>query len=95
MAAINLTNCKTEVEGMTLTELIARKDALSLKLSLYKNFVYTAGESNYRARGTEIRIRPVIKAGELQKTVDQLAKKIRLLDNLLQKTNWQTDLIES
>ena len=28
MAAINLTNCRTKVNGMTLTALIARKDAL-------------------------------------------------------------------
>ena len=33
IAAINLTNCRTKVKGMTLTSLIARKDMLMLKLS--------------------------------------------------------------
>ena len=36
MAAINLTNCRTKADGRTLTELIAKKDALTLKLSAYK-----------------------------------------------------------
>ena len=35
MAAINLTNCKTTVNGMTLTELIAKKDALNIKVAAY------------------------------------------------------------
>ncbi|MBQ9698417.1 MAG: DIP1984 family protein [Acidaminococcaceae bacterium] len=94
MAAINLTNCNTKANGMTLTELIAKKDALSLKAAAYKDLVYTAGGNTSRARGTEIKIKSVIKAADLQKTVDRLAKEVRLLDNLLQETNWKTDLIE-
>ena len=94
MAAINLTNCRTKVKHMTLTELIARKDALMLKLSAYRDLVYIAGQSTNRARGTEIKVRTVIKAGELQKTADQIAKEVRELDNLLQETNWKTKLIQ-
>ena len=33
MAAINLTNCRTKVNGETLTALIARKDALLVRLA--------------------------------------------------------------
>ena len=95
MAQINLTNCRTKAGGKTLTELIARKDALSLKLSAYRDLVYTAGQSTSRARGTEIRVRAVLKASELQKQVDAMAKELRQLDNLLQETNWKTKLIES
>ena len=94
MASINETNCTTKVNGMSLTELIAKKDALSLKHSAYKNLVYTAGNNTYRARGTEIKVKAVIKAADLQKTVDKLAKEIRILDNLLQETNWKTELAE-
>ena len=39
-------------------------------------------------------MKAVIKAAELQKTVDRLAKEIRLLDNKLQETNWKTELVE-
>ena len=94
MAQINLTNCKTKVGGQTLTELIARKDAILLKLSAYRDLVYTAGQSTSRARGTEIRVRAVLKAYELQAAVDRMAKELRELDNLLQETNWKTKLIE-
>ena len=94
MAAINLTNCRTKSNGMTLTAMIARKDALLVKLSAYRDLVYEAGQSTNRARGTEIRVKAVIKAGELQRKVDQMAKEVRELDNLLQETNWKTKLIE-
>ncbi len=94
MASINETNCNTKVDGMSLTEIIARKDALTLRHSAYKELVYTAGNNTYRARGTEIKVKAVIKAAELQKTVDRLAKEIRLLDNKLQETNWKTELAE-
>ena len=95
VASINETNCNTKVDGMSLTELIARKDALTLRHSAYKELVYTAGNNTYRARGTEIKVKAVIKAAELQKTVDSLAKEIRKLDNKLQETNWKTELVES
>ena len=94
MAAINLTNCRTKADGMTLTMLIAKKDAMMLKLSAYRDMVYTAGQSTNRARGTEIKVKSILKASDLQKAVDQMAKEVRELDNLLQETNWKTRLIE-
>ena len=94
VAAINLTNCRTKVNGETLTALIARKDALLVRLSAYRDLVYQAGQNTSRARGTEIRVKATLKAADLQKTVDALAKEVRLLDNLLQETNWKTKLVE-
>ena len=80
---------------MTLTDIIARKDALTLKLSAYRDAAETAGQSTYRARGSEIRVKALVKAAELQKKADAMAKEIRELDNLLQETNWKTKLIET
>ena len=94
MAAINLTNCRTKANGMTLTALIARKDALMVKLSSYRDLVYSASQNTNRARGTEIKVKSLLKAGDLQKVADQIAKEDRELDNLLQETNWKTKLIE-
>lgn len=59
MARINHTNCQTCVEGKSLTELIARKDALSLKLRVYKELVYSASQTAYRARNTETKLNPL------------------------------------
>ena len=95
MARINHTNCQTCVEGKSLTELIARKDALSLKLRVYKELVYSASQTAYRARNTEIKIKSAISVSDWQAQVDRMAKELRLLDNRLQESNWTTDLIES
>ena len=92
MAAINRTNGRTHVNGMTLTELIAKKDALNLRISAYRDAVYTASENTSRARGTEIRVKALLSAAELQKQADALSADLRKLDNLLQETNWKTEL---
>ena len=91
---INKTNNLTQIGDMTITEVIAKKDALVMKARAYRDFVYEASSMTGRARGTEIKIIPTLKATELQKTVDKVSKEIRLLDNSLQATNWSTDLIE-
>ena len=91
---INQTNCQTIIDGKSLTELIAQKDALSLKIYAYKDIVYTAAQSVYRARNTEIKIKQTINVASWQAEIDQMAKNLRLLDNKLQENNWQTDLIE-
>ena len=77
-----------------MTELIARKDALSLKLRVYKELVYSASQTAYRARNTEIKIKSAISVSDWQAQVDQMAKELRLLDNRLQESNWTTDLME-
>ena len=94
MVAINLTNCKTKVDGMTLTEIIAKKDVLMLKIAAYKDMVYTDEQKVNRARGTEIKIISLLKTSDLQKTIDKMSKEVRILDNLLQENNWKTELIE-
>ena len=84
MADINLTNCQTEVDGKTLTELIAKKDALSLKLSSYRNIAAEANQNTRRARNTEIKIKSQVKVSQIQKAADDIAAEIRKTDNLLQ-----------
>ena len=91
---INLTNCSYLVDGQTLTELIAKKDVLRVKQSAWRDILYAASQSTQRARNTEIKIVPVLKAAQLQKKADELAKEIRLLDNKIQQANWTADLIE-
>ena len=42
VAAINLTNSRTEADGVTMTEMLARRDALKLKLSVLRSFLDNA-----------------------------------------------------
>ena len=46
IAHINQTNCETKIDGETLTELIAKKDTLLLKLSVYKDIVYSGSQTS-------------------------------------------------
>lgn len=91
---INLTNCRTIVDGKSLTEMIASKDCLTVKRAVYRDLIDAASQNTYRARETEIKVLPTVNVKNLQKQADGIAKEIRLLDNTLQSTNWTTDLIE-
>lgn len=91
---INRTNCETAVNGQTLTELIAKKDALSLKIHVYHDIVYAGSQISYRARNTEIKMKSTFSVAEWQTEIDRMAKELRQLDNKLQESNWKTDLIE-
>ena len=94
MAKINRTNCETVVEGKTLTELIARKDALLIRLSAYRDLVNTASQTARRATRSEIKIFSAVNVQDKQRMVDEMAKELRLLDNKLQATNWTVELKE-
>ena len=91
---INLTNCATIVEGRSLTQIIAEKEAAIMRLSAYRALADSASSINYRARGSEIKMIATVNVRELQKTADKIPKEIRTLDNLLQSTNWTVDSIE-
>ena len=94
IARINITNCQTECDGQSLTELIAKKDALLVKLHAYRDVVYAGSQTAYRARNTEIRIQSAVSVPAWQAEVDRMAKEVRELDNRLQQSNWTTDLTE-
>ena len=93
VARINLTNCRTVVEGKSLTELLARRDALKLKLSAYRLLAQSASHLGHRGMRSEIKWLSTVNVRELQKRVDQLAKELRALDNAIQAANWATELI--
>ncbi len=95
MERINYTNCNTLVDGESLTKLISRRDALTLKIKIYKDIAQTASQTVERARYSEIKILSTISASDIQKQVDDLSKQLRIVDNHLQENNWKTDLIEN
>ena len=55
---------------------------------------YEASQVSYRARGTEIKIKPAISVADWQAEIDRMAKELRLLDNTLQAANWSAELLE-
>ncbi|MBQ5453975.1 MAG: DIP1984 family protein, partial [Bacteroidales bacterium] len=91
---INLTNCSVKADGKTLTEIISEKDSLTKKHSILKNVVQSASNITNRATRSEIKIKRAVDVKTVQTAADEIAKRIRLLDNLLQQTNWTADLLE-
>lgn len=90
---INLTNAATVFEGETLTALLARRDTLSLELSIFRDFLQQASQRIDRYSKTEIKILPTVDVTAMQKTVDAKSKEFRQLDAAIQKLNWNTMLI--
>ncbi|MBQ8940991.1 MAG: DIP1984 family protein [Firmicutes bacterium] len=95
ISSINKTNNTVQVNGRTLTDIIAEKDAANIRLNSYRQFVNEAGNRTQRSRFSEIKIMCAVNVIELQRTADGYAKRVRELDNLLQQANWTTELIEN
>lgn len=92
---INLTNCTAKTDGKSLTELIAKRDILTLKAGALRAFAQAAAQKIDAYSRSEIKILSTVDVAALQKQVDEIARQIRQLDTTLQGANWQTDLIES
>ena len=93
IAKINICNCHTKTpDGKSITELIAKRDCLTLKLSAYRNVINDASCLTPRASRSEIKIISAVDVKKLQKRTDELAKELRLVDNLIQESNWLTEL---
>ena len=92
--AINLTNSSAKFEGASLTEMIAKKDTLSQKASVLRDFAKSASQKVDLYSNSEIKILSSVDVAMLQKQIDELSKEIRELDMKLQEANWQVDLVE-
>ena len=92
ISQINLTNCQTVSEGKSLTEMIAERDCLKMKLSAYQELTHQASQMGYRVRGSEIKVMTSFDVSAMQKEIDKMSKQYRLLDNAIQSLNWTTEL---
>lgn len=92
--AINKTNSLTYIEGESIADIIAKRDALGLKLSILRSFIDTASEKIDRYSNKEIKILSTVNVSEKQEEVDKLSKEYRLIDTKLQGLNWTIDLVE-
>lgn len=92
--SINLTNSNAKFDGMSLTEMIAKKDALVLKANVLREFATSASQKVDLYSNSEIKILSTVDVSALQKQVDALSKEIRELEMKLQEANWAVDLVE-
>ena len=92
MAQINLTNSRTVVEGRTLTEWIAQRDILKQRIETLRQLIDTASRLAQRATRSEIKILSAVDVPALQQQLDAACASLRKTDNLIQQTNWLTEL---
>ena len=94
ICSINLTNSSAKFDGFSLTEMIAKKDALVLKANVLREFATSASQKVDLYSNSEIKILSTVNVAALQKQVDALSKEIRELEMKLQEANWTVDLVE-
>ena len=91
---INRTNTLSKIDGISLVELIAKKDTLSQKAGILREFIEIASQKVNLYSTTEIKVFSTVNVSELQKKLDKLSKEICETDTKLQQANWTIDLVE-
>jgi len=93
MAHINKTNCLTIHNGQSLTELIAYRDTLNVRIRAYRDLVSSASGAARRYSASEIKILSTVNVRFLQKKLDEMCRQLRETDNRIQALNWTTELL--
>jgi hypothetical protein len=92
---INQANMTTRLEsGMTLTEALAFRDAITLHQNILRSVADAASERVDRYGRAEIKRVPTIDIAQLRDEIDLLAKQRREVDTNIQAANWAADLPE-
>lgn len=90
---INYTNMHTEHEGLNLTQMIAKKDALTLRITALREVLNYVTERESRYSRNEIKYIRFLDVAKLRKQIDSLSQELRLLDMRIQSVNWNVDLV--
>lgn len=89
---INKTNSSTYIDNESISDIIAKRDTLGLKLSILRSFISESADKIERYSNKEIKILSTVNVAEKQKEIDNLSKEYRLIDTKLQGLNWTTDI---
>ncbi|GAB3184532.1 hypothetical protein FHX75_11914 [Micromonospora palomenae] len=96
---INRTNAAVEVPGVgTLTDALARRDVLRMRHAAVTAAADAAAGSGrghaVRQLRSELKMLAALPVADLRGRADGLARELRELDVLIQRTNWEADLRE-
>ncbi len=93
IAKINICNCNTKTpDGKSITELIAKRDCMKLKIDAYRDLAGNASSLCDRVTRSEIVILSTVDVRALQKQIDAMSRELRCTDNMIQQLNWLTEL---
>lgn len=92
---INRTNSQTQLaDGLTVSDALATRDVLVLKRNVYSELAQTATVRQDRFTRTEVKYLSTVNVSDIQNIVDDLSRKFRQLDSMIQATNWSIDLVD-
>jgi hypothetical protein len=93
ITAINHANTRvTDSNGVTMTALIARRDSLTLRLSVLREFAGEAASLVNRHMSSDIKILSSVDVRALRVELDEKSKVLRELNTKIQGLNWTTEL---
>jgi hypothetical protein len=93
VAEINRTNLSAKLpDGRTLTQAMALRDTLTNDHGLLQAAIAATRKEPSRYGAREIKWVAVVPVSKLQKQSDDIAKKLRTLNGLIQQTNWNVDV---
>ena len=93
VARINKTNNETRSGEETITDLIAHRDCLKMRIQIMRSFLNASSEKVARYTKTEIRVLSTVPVAKLQKQVDEYSADLRRTDETIQSLNWTTELL--
>lgn len=95
---INATNAATPLEGgRTITDGIAERDVLKLRHSLLSAAANAAAGSSsrsFRQLRSELREIAALPVADVRRQADDVARRLRELDTLIQQRNWEVELLD-
>ena len=94
IARINRTNLQATIaDGTTLTDALAQRDVLRLRVQAYTQAADAGAARADRYSQSEIRYVSAIDVAAVRAQADALSQTWRELDVRIQEANWQSDLI--
>lgn len=99
MRRINRTNAATRMDADgTLTDALARRDALRLRHSVVTSAADAAVGNNQpsyaRQLRSELKMLSALPVAELRAQADDVARELRELDVRIQRSNWEVELLD-
>ncbi len=94
---INRTNAAVHLDAGTLTDALARRDVLRLRHRMVTSAADAAAgdaQRGFRQLRSELKMIPALPVAELRSQADDLARQLREVDTLIQRTNWEADLLD-
>lgn len=96
IAAINRSNLAVRLpDGRSLTEALAHREVLDLRLSALRAITEAATIKQERMTRSEVRFVSQLSVRDLQRQVDRLARERRELETAIQQANWLGELLET